>query len=107
MDWALQLVAQGGVKIGGIFTDCAEVLHAIEDQEGQSNWRISTIINNIKRLLSQEEDIQVELIPMEWNIISDKAAAEGRNSPQLSLFHLRGERPQWLMNICTIFGLSF
>lgn len=67
----------------------------------------SVVVSNIENVLFQDEMLHIELISGEQNVVADKAAVEGRKSPQLSVFHQKREISYWLMNIYTKFDFRF
>ena len=74
------------LETGVAFTDCINVKKAIHQQNSDNTWRENQRLSSIKQTFDLNK-LNVELIPKDWNCLSDKLAAHGRHSHTISLFH--------------------
>ena len=92
VQFGLKVAAEWALNIEIAFTDCLEAKKTLERSTNHYNRKIDKIASNIRRSFNLS-NINVEIIPWEWNTLADQLATRGRRKPEITLFHRGMELP--------------
>ena len=73
IQFGLKVAAEWALNIEVAFTDCLEAKKTLERTTNHYNRRIEEIASNIRRSFNLT-NINVEIIPREWNTLADQLA---------------------------------
>lgn len=85
LEFSLKVVVDRGIITTTVFTDSVGFQRALINTNNVTAWRLNT------------DQVNIEVIPREWNTLADKFAMHGRSRHGISLFHQGLNLPRWLM----------
>lgn len=77
LEIGLNVVVDWILNIAVIFMDSVRVQQALMHSNTMTAWRLNQRIFNIRRMLNLNQ-VNIEVIPRDWNNLVDKVAAHGR-----------------------------
>lgn len=102
----LKVVAEWRMNITIIFTDCIRAKQVLQQDINDNAWRIDQQISDLK-CTHDVNNINIDVIPRDWDILANKLAAQGRHSHGISFNHLGLDLPRWSMKSAKNYGLYF